>query len=426
MKRHGERQVDMSAEDQVGAGLGPAPHGMLMAAQPVAQVIGERDGDRLVRDDDAHLALRSAREPVGDALDLLGRNLPVPVPIAARRVQREDEQAFGFEKHTAVSDSDGAVIYGQMTYRGGLMMMGAVRDTDLDKLMCQPDEVGGAETQSCYIVVDDADAHYARAREAGADVVLEIKSDGLGRRGYSCRDPEGHIWNFGTYNPGRGLATTAYSPEPQSSHAEPRRHSPRTLMSLATLMMALCATCWWFSDEIRADFSRRVAGAAEAAHDAERAYAELVKVRAEKRKAEALAKSLDKDLAAERARRTALETNAGQAGDKLAQEERARRAAEATLAALRDEVKRGQRALEVAVEARRVSEEKLAVLSAAPKPEATTAKSPEVAPPQPKAEIAALPEAAQSTPASRSTTSRLPQSAKIAFLYFSPRPEPPR
>ncbi len=70
---------------------------------------------------------------------------------------------------------DGNVIYAQMTYGTGMIMLGAVRDTDLDKLMRQPDEVGGVETQSCYVVVEGADAHYARSKNAGAEIVLEIK-----------------------------------------------------------------------------------------------------------------------------------------------------------------------------------------------------------------------------------------------------------
>uniref|UniRef100_UPI0025D8B24E VOC family protein n=1 Tax=uncultured Hyphomicrobium sp. TaxID=194373 RepID=UPI0025D8B24E len=149
------------------------------------------------------------------------------------------EQAFEFEKQISVSDSDGAAIYGQMSYRGGLMMMGAVRDTDLDKLMRQPDEVGGVETQSCYLVVDDADAHYARAQGAGAEIVLEIKSDGLGRRGYSCRDPEGHIWNFGTYNPGRGMqmpAAAVAAPAVSTPTPEPAPRRGRKLMGLVALL----------------------------------------------------------------------------------------------------------------------------------------------------------------------------------------------
>jgi uncharacterized glyoxalase superfamily protein PhnB len=142
-------------------------------------------------------------------------NLPAPnlMPLMRYRDLAEAmswlEQAFEFEKQVAVSDSDGSLIYGQMTYRGSLMMMGAVRETDLDKLMRQPDEVGNVETQSCYIVVEDADTHFARAQDAGAEIVLELKSDGLGRRGYSCRDPQGHIWNFGTYNPAQGLVSPA-------------------------------------------------------------------------------------------------------------------------------------------------------------------------------------------------------------------------
>lgn len=269
------------------------------------------------------------------------------------------EQAFGFDKQTAVSDSDGAIIYGQMTYRGGLMMMGAVRDTDLDKLMRQPDEVGGVETQSCYLVIDDADAHYARAQDAGAEIVLELKSDGLGRRGYSCRDPEGHIWNFGTYNPARSLAVTAAASAPGATSPQPIRRNPRTLMGFAGLLVAFGAAGWWLLDNPQGHRSNH------AAQETERAYAELVKVRAEKRNADEAAQTAAAALEAERTRRLALESASGNAADKLAHEEGARRAAEAAVATLRDELKRKQEALDAAIEAKRVSEEKLAVVKSA-------------------------------------------------------------
>lgn len=283
------------------------------------------------------------------------------------------EQAFGFEKQIAVSDSDGAVIYGQMIYRGSLLMMGAVRDTDLDKLMRQPDEVGGIETQSCYLVVEDADAHYAHAQESGAEIVLELKSDGLGRRGYSCRDPQGHIWNFGTYNPAKGLTLTAapQADEVASPSKAPRR-SRRMLMSLAGLLLALGGTCWAFGDKIQADLSHRIADAAgqRSAQDAERAYAELVRVRGEKRKAEEAAALSAKALEGERQRRIALEARSGSSGDKLTEAEGARHAAEAAVATLREELRRKQEALDAAIEAKRVSEEKLAVKSASAEPKA--------------------------------------------------------
>ena len=34
-----------------------------------------------------------------------------------------------------------------------------------------------------------------------AEIVMEIEDAGHGGRGYSCRDPEGHLWNFGSYDP---------------------------------------------------------------------------------------------------------------------------------------------------------------------------------------------------------------------------------
>jgi uncharacterized glyoxalase superfamily protein PhnB len=290
------------------------------------------------------------------------------------------EQAFEFEKQIAVSDSDGDVIYGQMSYRGGLMMMGAVRDTDLDKLMRQPDEVGGVETQSCYLVVDDADAHYARAQEAGADIVLDIKSDGLGRRGYSCRDPEGHIWNFGTYNPGRGMqmpvaavAESAIAVVPQ-----PARRRSRKLMGLVALL-GLGAASWWFAGDIRAEFIEHMADAASAqsAAQAEQAYAELVKVRAEKRKSDDVALELTRALEAERARVKQIEAQSHSSGDtaaeKAADAEKARAAAEETVATLKQELARQRLALEEAIEAKRVSEEKLAVKAAAAAEQSKTA-----------------------------------------------------
>ncbi|HEX2840110.1 VOC family protein [Hyphomicrobium sp.] len=274
------------------------------------------------------------------------------------------ERAFGFEKQIAVGDNDGAIIYGQMTYRGSLMMMGAVRDTDLDKLMRQPDEVGGVETQSCYIVVDDADAHYTKALEAGAEIVLEIKSDGLGRRGYSCRDPEGHIWNFGTYNPGKGLSSAAVVALPAAAPAQESkpRTRQRLLMSVGALLFALGATYWWFANEIRSDLSvgtAQVSGYSTG--DAERAYAELVKVRSEKRKADELVRTLNAQIETEKARRQQTEAEAKKAAESIGQEQNARRAAESAIVSLREELKREQEALESAIEARRISEEKLAV-----------------------------------------------------------------
>jgi len=67
--------------------------------------------------------------------------------------------------------------------------------------MTQPDEIGGLETQSSYVVVNDADEVYARAQIAGAEIVVKIRDEDYGGRGFICRDLEGRLWSFGTYNP---------------------------------------------------------------------------------------------------------------------------------------------------------------------------------------------------------------------------------
>jgi uncharacterized glyoxalase superfamily protein PhnB len=59
----------------------------------------------------------------------------------------------------------------------------------------------GEESQSNYVVVSDADALYGRAKAAGAEIVRDIKDEDYGGRGFTCRDLDGHVWSFGTYDP---------------------------------------------------------------------------------------------------------------------------------------------------------------------------------------------------------------------------------
>lgn len=109
--------------------------------------------------------------------------------------------AFGFEKHAVYTGDTGQVEHAQLAFGAGMIMLGPKRDTPYGRLIKQPDEIGGCETQSVYLIVADADAVYARAKTAGAEIVIDIKDEDYGGRGFSCRDFEGHLWNFGTYDP---------------------------------------------------------------------------------------------------------------------------------------------------------------------------------------------------------------------------------
>lgn len=110
-------------------------------------------------------------------------------------------QTFGFEKHLVVPNEDGTIAHAQLSFGNGMIMLGSVRDTEFGRLMKQPDEIGGAETQSAYVIASDADVIYERAKAAGAEIVMEIEDQDYGGRVFSCRDLEGHLWSFGTYDP---------------------------------------------------------------------------------------------------------------------------------------------------------------------------------------------------------------------------------
>ena len=112
--------------------------------------------------------------------------------------------AFGFEKHLIVPGEKGIIVHAQLTLGGIMVMIGsAERESDYTKLIKQPNEMGNFETQSPYIVLDEKDIeeHYETAKKFGAKIIIELRSEDYGGKNYSCYDPEGHLWNFGSYNP---------------------------------------------------------------------------------------------------------------------------------------------------------------------------------------------------------------------------------
>ncbi len=96
---------------------------------------------------------------------------------------------------------NGAIEHAQLTLGNGMIMLGSARDDAFDELQKTPQAAGGVTTQSPYIIVDDVNAHCRQAMDAGAQIVTPPEDQDYGGRFYSCRDPEGHLWNFGSYDP---------------------------------------------------------------------------------------------------------------------------------------------------------------------------------------------------------------------------------
>ena len=82
-----------------------------------------------------------------------------------------------------------------------MIMVGSATNPTMAPLQKTPAEVGGIGTQSPYVVIPDPDAHHARAVAAGAEIIRPVHDEDYGGRHYACRDPEGHLWHFGSYDP---------------------------------------------------------------------------------------------------------------------------------------------------------------------------------------------------------------------------------
>ncbi|MEV0648595.1 VOC family protein [Phytomonospora sp. NPDC050363] len=109
-------------------------------------------------------------------------------PIIGYRDQRAAlkwlAEAFGFQE-LEVHEAEGEIVHAEMSYGDGVIMLGREHK----------------ETSGVYVVVEDADAHHARAVAAGARVTRELSDQDYGSRDYAALDLEGNEWYFGTYRP---------------------------------------------------------------------------------------------------------------------------------------------------------------------------------------------------------------------------------
>ncbi|XLZ72966.1 VOC family protein [Massilia sp. SR12] len=108
---------------------------------------------------------------------------------------------LGFHASLVLPNEDGTIAHAELSYGNGMIMLSSIFDTDFGRLLKQPSEVGMGVTHSSYLIVNDADAVHARCLKAGAPIEMPLQDEDYGGRGFTCRDPEGHIWSIGTYDP---------------------------------------------------------------------------------------------------------------------------------------------------------------------------------------------------------------------------------
>lgn len=110
-------------------------------------------------------------------------------------------EVFDFSLEFLV-DGDGEMVkHAQLMKGSSMIMVGSSDHSEFGSLNVSPRLIGNRVTTSLYVVLDNITPHYHRVCRAGADIVIELTEEDYGGASYTCRDIEGHIWTFGTYNP---------------------------------------------------------------------------------------------------------------------------------------------------------------------------------------------------------------------------------
>jgi uncharacterized glyoxalase superfamily protein PhnB len=97
---------------------------------------------------------------------------------------------FGFTEHYRYGDPGKPVSGAQMHLGNAWIMLHSARAGS-----ASPAQAGHA-TQSLTVFVDDVDAHFDRAKSAGAKIVEDLHETVYGERQYGVEDLEGHHWLF--------------------------------------------------------------------------------------------------------------------------------------------------------------------------------------------------------------------------------------
>lgn len=106
---------------------------------------------------------------------------------------------FGFQKRLVVPGSDHTIKHSELTLGSGVIFVSSPKP---EQNRVAPQKSPGRNHALC-VRVTDPDAHYARAKAKGAEILQELKNEDYGSRGYMVKDVEGNQWYFGTYKPGQ-------------------------------------------------------------------------------------------------------------------------------------------------------------------------------------------------------------------------------
>jgi uncharacterized glyoxalase superfamily protein PhnB len=120
--------------------------------------------------------------------------IPVLVYADIRAAHDFLVETLGFTSGGVEVDPEGRVVHAEVRAGGRRIWLHRVTE---EHGLNTPHAIGRAGGGT-VVLVDDVDAHWARARAAGATITSEPSNQAYGQREYAVRDPEGHSWWIGT------------------------------------------------------------------------------------------------------------------------------------------------------------------------------------------------------------------------------------
>ena len=112
------------------------------------------------------------------------------------------KQALGFTEHAVYRDEQGRVQHAELLFSNGMLMLGtAGLNKDSSAWYVTPADAGDKVTSSTYLIVEDCAPVWQSAQASNAEVLIPLRTMDYGGQAFTVRDPEGHVWSLGEYDP---------------------------------------------------------------------------------------------------------------------------------------------------------------------------------------------------------------------------------
>jgi len=265
-------------------------------------------------------------------------------------------KAFGFETRCLATRPDGGFAYAHLAFADNLIMVTPSRDADSDTRSLLPEVANRLTTQDCCFLVENLMAHFTRAKSAGAEIVQNLKADEHGAYRYACRDPDGHVWNFGARDRCKDTALPQ-APRPRRASRQNRLAQGLGLAAASLAVMAFFMPEW--GSQTAPAVTTAPAAPLQMTNSAppkdgamvdalQRARNELAEERAVRQAVEAAQRKLLAELSQERSARQNVERTAARLETQLSAARTVRSQAEEIARDLDDHLKRNAQAARAA------------------------------------------------------------------------------